>query len=132
MEQPSTVKNSAKSTNLTAVITAAIAILLFALMVATSIKPLYNYFAGPFDVTAEELISYQGPGDTFRTSVTTHPNVALDTNFYYFENKKMAARKSSILIMRCCLRTAFCWQNIQVPGRAITSNPDRSQAGLSG
>ncbi len=93
MEQPSTVQKAAKSTNLTAVITAAIAILLFALMVAFSIKPLYNHFAGPFDVTAEELISYQGPGDTFRTSVTTHPNVALDTNFYYFEKQEDGSEK---------------------------------------
>ena len=93
MEQPSTVQKAAKSTNLTAVITAVIAILLFALMVATSIKPLYNHFAGPFDVTAEELISYQGPGDTFLTSVTTHPNVALDTNFYYFEKQEDGSEK---------------------------------------
>jgi len=93
MEQSSTVQKAAKSTNLTAVITAAIAILLFALMVATSIKPLYNHFAGPFDVTAEELISYQGPGDTFLTSVTTHPNVALDTNFYYFEKQEDGSEK---------------------------------------
>ena len=93
MEQPSTIQKAVKSTNLTVIITAAIAILLFALMVATSIKPLYNYFAGPFDVTAEELISYQGPGDTFRTSVTTHPNVALDTNFYYFEKQEDGSEK---------------------------------------
>jgi len=98
MEQPSTVKNSAKSTNLTAVITAAIAILLFALMVATSIKPLYNHFAGPFDVTAEELISYQGPGDTFRTSVTTHPNVALDTNFYYLKTRRWQRENHPFLL----------------------------------
>ena len=93
MEQPSTIQKAVKSTNLTAIITAAIAILLFALMVATSIKPLYNHFAGPFDVTTEELISYQGPGDTFRTSVTTHPNVALDTNFYYFEKQEDGSEK---------------------------------------
>ncbi len=93
MEQPSTVQKAAKSTNLTAVITAAIAILLFALMVAFSIKSLYNHFAGPFDVTAEELISYQGPGDTFLTSVRTHPNVALDTNFYYFEKQEDGSEK---------------------------------------
>ena len=93
MEQPSTAQQSAKSTNCTAVITAAIAILLFVLMVATSIKPLYNYFGGPFDVTAEELISYQEPSDTFRTTVRTHPNVALDTNFYYFEKQEDGSEK---------------------------------------
>ena len=93
MEQSSNVQKAAKSTNLTAVITAAIAILLFALMVAFSIKSLYNHFAGPFDVTAEELISYQGPGDTFLTSVRTHPNVALDTNFYYFEKQEDGSEK---------------------------------------
>jgi len=83
MEQNSTIQKLIKSTKLTAIITAAVAILLLALLVAFNIKPLYNHFAGPFEVSSEELISYQGPQDTFRTYVTTYPDVALDTGYFY-------------------------------------------------
>lgn len=93
MEQSSTIRKAMKNANLTAVITAAIVFLLLALLVVFSIKPLYNHFAGPFDVTAEELISYQGPEDTLRTYVTTHPEIALDTNFYYFEEQEGGVEK---------------------------------------
>jgi hypothetical protein len=93
MEQPSIIQKATKNTNLNAVVMAAIAILLLALLVAFSVKPLYNHFAGPFDVTSEELISYQGPKDTFRTSVTTLPNVALDTNYYYYEKQEDGSEK---------------------------------------
>jgi len=85
MEENSTINKAIKSTNLFAVIFAAIASLLLALLVAFSLKSLYNHFAGPFDVSNEELISYQGPQDTFRTHVTTYPDVALDTGYYLFE-----------------------------------------------
>jgi hypothetical protein len=85
MEQNSTIQKAIKSTNLTAVILAAIAILLLSLLVAFRIKPLYNHFAGPFEVSTAELISYQGPKDTFRTYVTTYPEVALDTGYFYKE-----------------------------------------------
>ncbi len=83
MEQNSTIQKAIKNTKLTAVILAAIAILLLALLVALRIKPLYNRFVGPFEVSSEELISYQGPQDTFRTYVTTYPEVALDTGYFY-------------------------------------------------
>ena len=93
MEQNSTIQKLIKSTKLTAIITAAVAILLLALLVAFNIKPLYNHFAGPFEVSSGELISYQGPKDTFRTYVTTQPNVALDTNFYYYEKQEGGSEK---------------------------------------
>jgi len=85
MEQNSTVQKAIKSSNLTALVLAAIAILLLALLVAFNIKPLYNHFTGPFEVSSEELISYQGPQDTFRTYVTTYPIMVLDTSYYLFE-----------------------------------------------
>jgi len=85
MEQSSTIQKAIKSTKLTALILAAITILLLAFLVAFNIKPLYNHFTGPFEVSSEELISYQGPQDTFRTYVTTYPIMALDTSYYLFE-----------------------------------------------
>ena len=93
MEQSSTIRKAMKSANLSLIIAAAAATLLLALLVVVSIKPLYNNFAGPFEVTAEELISLQGPEDTIRTYVTTHPEIALDTNFYYFEEQEGGGEK---------------------------------------
>jgi len=93
MEQNSTIQKAIKSTNLTALIIAAVAILLLALLVAFRIKPLYNRFVGPFEVISEELISYQGPQDTFRTYVTGQPSVALDTNFYLYEKQEDGSNK---------------------------------------
>ncbi len=93
MEENSAAQKAIKSTGFNAVIFTAIAILLLILLVAFNIKPLYNHFAGPFEVTSQELISYQGPQDTFRTHVTTHPDVALDTNFYYYEKQEGGAER---------------------------------------
>ena len=93
MEQSSTTQKTSESSKLSAVLTAAIAFLLLALLLAFSVKPLYNHFSGPFDVTSGELISYQGPGDTFRTSVITQPNAALDTSYYYFEKQENGSEK---------------------------------------
>ena len=93
MEQSSTIRKAMKNANLTAVITAAIVFLLLALLVVFSIKPIYNHFAGPFDVTAEELTSYKGPEDTLRTNVITHPDIALDTYFYFYEEQEDGSEK---------------------------------------
>jgi signal peptidase I len=124
MEQSSTIQKAIKSTNLTALVLAAIAILLLALLVAFNIKPLYNHFTGPFEVSSEELISYHGPQDTFRTYVTTYPIMALDTAITCLKNWIMALNLLAILIMRCCLMTGFCWQSSLVPGEAMTFNQD--------
>ena len=93
MEQFSTIRKAMKSANLSLIIAAAAATLLLALLVVVSIKPLYNHFAGPFEVTAEELISYRGPEDTIRTYVTLHPDIAVDTGFYYFEKQEDGSEK---------------------------------------
>jgi len=93
MEQNSTIQKAIRSPNLAAFIIAAVAILLLALLVAFNIKPLYNHFAGPFEFSSEELISYQGPQDTFRTYVTGQPSVALDTNFYFYEKQVDGSNK---------------------------------------
>ena len=93
MEQPSMTQKTIKTTNLSAILTATVAILLLALLVALSYKPLYNHFAGPFEISAEELFLYQGPNDTLRTHVTIRPDVALDTNFYYYEKQEGGSEK---------------------------------------
>ena len=93
MQPSSTIRKAMKSTNLSVIITTSVAILLLALLTIFGIKPLYNHFAGPFDVTAEELISYQGPQDTLHTNVIAHPSVALDTQFYYYEAQEDGSEK---------------------------------------
>ncbi len=93
MEQSYMTQKATRNSNLSAILTAAIAVLLLALLVTVSIKPLYNHFAGPFEVSAEALFSYQGPDGTLRTYVTIHPNVALDTNFYYYEKQEDGSEK---------------------------------------
>jgi len=93
MEQSSTIRKAMKSANLSLIIAAIAATLLLALTVVISVKPLYNHFAGPFDVTAEELISIQGSEDTFRTYIRVHPEIALDTGFYYYEGQENGTEK---------------------------------------
>ena len=93
MEQSSMTQKATKNTNLSAILTATVTLLLLALLVAVSFKPLYNHFKGPFEVPADDLFSYQGPDDTLRTFVTIHPNVALDTNFYYYEKQEDGSEK---------------------------------------
>lgn len=93
MEESSTIRSAMKSTNRIAVITAAVALLLLALLVGVSLKPLYNHFAGPFTITAEELISYQDPASAIRTYVTVQPDIALDTGFYFFEKQEDGSEK---------------------------------------
>ena len=85
MEQSSTIRQAMKSANLNAVIKAAIASLLLVLLVGFSVKSLYNHFAGPFEVTNKQLISFQGPQDTFHTYVTTQPRLAVNTGIYFYE-----------------------------------------------
>lgn len=93
MQESSTIQKAVKRADLNVIITAAVAILLMAILIVFSIKPLYNYFAGPFEVTVEELISYQGPEDTMRTNVIAHPEIALDTSFYYYEIQEDGSEK---------------------------------------
>lgn len=93
MDETSTIRSAMRIANRTAIVTAAGAILLLALLVGFSLKPLYNHFAGPFDGSAEELIAYQGPASEIRTYVTLQPDIALDTGFYYFEKQEDGTEK---------------------------------------
>lgn len=88
MEQHLTIKRAIRESNLNAVISAAVVLLLLVGVLAISAKTLFNHFAGPFEVTAEALISFQQPSDTFRTYVTTHPKASLDTGRYYYVKQK--------------------------------------------
>jgi len=87
MEQKTAIQKAIRSSNLNTVIIAAVVLVSLVILVGVSGKTLYNHFFGPFDVANEELTSIQGPGDTFRTYVTTHPEASLDTGFYYYEEK---------------------------------------------
>ena len=69
MEQKSAIQKAIRSSNLNTVIIAAVVLVSLVALVGVSAKTLYNHFFGPFDVANEELISIQGPGDTFRTYV---------------------------------------------------------------
>lgn len=93
MEQQSTIHKAVKTTNLGMVLPTLVAILLLLLLAVGSAKPLFNHFAGPFDITSEELVSINDPKDTFRTYVTVRPDFALDTTFYYYETQDDSSEK---------------------------------------
>lgn len=132
MEQQSTIHKAVKTTNLGMVLPTLVAILLLLLLAVGSAKPLFNHFAGPFDITSEELVSINDPKDTFRTYVTVRPDFALDTTFYYYETQDDSSEKIIHSSTPCNSANVCFWQGILAPRMATSAPPSLSLAGSSG